>query len=1312
MDQGDDRSAIRRARGRFAAMATAYGLGVFNDGFFRQSAMLLAVAAGLTHLQGWLMAAFALPYLLLSAQAGWLADRFVKRHVVIATKALELAAMVCGAVGLVSGSWGLLAAMVFTMGLQSCLFNPALNGSIPELYPRWYVTRANAVLKAVVMTMILAGIALAGVVLGINEPLWAGVPAGRWLVAGGALAVALAGLAAALAVPARPAADPAAPFPWAGPVRTLGTLWRLRADRPLGVAVAANTFAWFVGALLQPTVNVLAMVELGRGEAMAGYLIAAQVVGIAVGGLLAGRVARGRRWQDLLAPCVLAMAGLFALFALLPALPAAWRVPAALCLLMLAGVAGGLVIVPCEAFIQVRPQPHRRGATIAAGNFAVFAGIFLAGPAANLLLELGRASLALAAIGALCLAAGAALWVALHGRPRVSTRAVDALWVALVRALLALRYRVTVRGAARIAKRGRRGILFLANHPALIDPILLYSRLFWAFRLRSLADRTQIDRLLIRRLARRVGVIAIPDAATEGAAATPAVREALRQCAELLRHGENLLLYPAGRTLRGQYEDLGGAAAADLLLQEVPEVRVVLIRTRGLWGSSFGRAAGSPPAVGRTLSKGALGLLTSGLFFAPRRRVTVELVEPADVPPGGDRQRLNRYLESFFNVGAEPNTYVPYSIWGGPTRRLAEPPGPAAAAAGGVLPADVPPAIRQAVMEYVLHTLAVSEVRDGDELGRDLGMDSLGRADLAIWLAGRFGVGVMDGEALRTVGDVMLAAWGEALAGPEVVVTPPPPRWFARPMPAQCPYGLAQMTVCQAFLHQARRGPGRPIMVDAADGRLKTYRDVVTAVEALRGPLAGLPGDNLGILLPASVAANVTYLAALFAGKTPVMVNWTLGARALAAALASTDTRAVLTARRLVRRLEAQGVELAPLRDRLVYLEDLAASLGRAARLAAAGRARLSWSALERAAGRAPHVAAALFTSGSEGLPKTVPLTHRNLLANLAGAFSRYVPRDDDVVLGILPPFHAFGLTATMLLATCLGARVVYCPNPTDAATLVRAIEAYRATMLIATPTFLRGILRAAAAESARATLALAPLRLVICGAEACPPALAAELARLAGQAVVLEGYGVTECGPIITFNDQRAPRPGTIGRLLESYEHILRDPQTGQPLGPGASGELLVRGPCVFEGYWGDAPAPWVELAGRLWYPTCDVVADEGDGVLRFVARLRRFVKRGGEMISLPAIETALAEQLGDAGGDGPTLAVVASESEGRAELALFTTRGLQCDQANRAIRQAGLSALHSIQRVIRVDALPLLGTGKIDYRALERRLAWGAGQ
>lgn len=388
------RRQIREARGNFAAMAVSYSLGVFNDNFFKQAAMLLAVGAGLVDLQGHMLLLFTAPYILFSAPCGWLADRFPKRSIVIVAKALEVAAMICGAVGVVTGSWALILAMVSTMGLQSAIFGPSLNGSIPELYPAAYVTTANGILKVFVTMAILLGVAAAGFLLDAG---------GRAAVAAGALTVAALGFLASFGVPRRPGAARGTRFPWTGPIDSVRELLRIRADRLLATVIAADMFIWFVGSLLIPIVNVLGKRQLGLSDSATSGLLVAELGGIAVGGLLSARLASGPRWYRVLAPAALALAAMLGCAAAAASLPTAGRYWLVLAALGGAGVAGGLFMIPCESFIQVRPAADRKGAVIAASNFAIFIGIAVSGPLANALNASMQPSASFAVVGGFAL---------------------------------------------------------------------------------------------------------------------------------------------------------------------------------------------------------------------------------------------------------------------------------------------------------------------------------------------------------------------------------------------------------------------------------------------------------------------------------------------------------------------------------------------------------------------------------------------------------------------------------------------------------------------------------------------------------------------------------------------------------------------------------------------------------------------------------------------------------------------------------------------------------------------------------------------
>ena len=370
-----------KTQGPFLAMAGTYFLGAFNDNFYKQAAMLLAVAAGKSGLQGTATILFSLPFILFSAWAGWFADRFAKRQVVISAKLLELLAMLVGAYGLLYLDWGCMLAMVFIMALQSTLFGPALNGSIPELFPDSFVPTANAFIKMASTVAILLGIALAGIGLDQQWLVVADFEPGRLLVAGAAVVVSLLGLAISLGVPGFAAAGSSASFPWLAPFHSLQDLWHLRHDPQLLHAVLCDGFFYFTASFAMLLINLLGLVQFGWSRTLTSLLSVALMVGVCLGSLLVARLAgrQGQRWYSPLFLSCLAMG----LALLLTWGSSLWegqaRMVLAFASLLLAGVGGGAFLIPLTSFIQLRPRAEEKGRIIAASNFTAFSAILLAG---------------------------------------------------------------------------------------------------------------------------------------------------------------------------------------------------------------------------------------------------------------------------------------------------------------------------------------------------------------------------------------------------------------------------------------------------------------------------------------------------------------------------------------------------------------------------------------------------------------------------------------------------------------------------------------------------------------------------------------------------------------------------------------------------------------------------------------------------------------------------------------------------------------------------------------------------------------------
>ena len=856
----------------------------------------------------------------------------------------------------------------------------------------------------------------------------------------------------------------------------------------------------------------------------------------------------------------------------------------------------------------------------------------------------------------------------------------------LIRALLSLRYRVTVKGLDRLQP-DNRPILFLPNHPALIDPVLVMSRLFGRFQPRPLADESQVNRLVIRRIVGLLRTVVIPDLAAGGRGNRLKVEAGLQEVVNGLNQGDNILLYPSGRLMRSPKEDLGANSAVHHIVSRVQDVRVVLLRTTGLWGSSFSRINGAPSLL-ENMRRHVVRLCANGIFFMPRRPVEIEVHEAVDFPRSADKMEMNRFLEEFYNQVDQPRLQVPYFHGQGGVRQVAEPE-PLQSFKDTSL---VPAATRDLVIEKIRDLAGVEQLREQDHLARDLALDSLILVEFGVYLSEEFGVAAEHLDGLQTVADCILAAGGIMPDAPSTALEPVSSAWSAAT--GSSPLAFADgTTVAEVFLSQARRHPDRIIIADQISGE-KTYRQIIMALFALLPKIRRIPGIRIGIMLPASVSGVIGYLAVMFAGREPVMVNWTSGTGQADYCLKNCGVTHVLTARAFTSRLENQGVALEEMNVEWVYLEDLAKELSVSTKIIALVRSRLSWGPLRRA--KIAGTAAILFTSGSETHPKSVPLSHQNFLVNGRDFNQVLSLRENDRLLGVLPFFHSLGLAGTVILPLCTGLRTVYWANPTEGRQLARMTAAYGATTFITTPTFLQNMIRQAREGE------LQSLRLVFSGAEKCPQAVFTDLALHAPEAVLCEGYGVTECAPVISVNSPDNAVPGTIGRLLPSMEGLLLHPETGEPVEDGQPGRLLVRGPNVFAGYLGEAPSPFKQVGGQDWYDTGDLVTMNDQGILSFAGRLKRFVKLGGEMISLPAIEQVLEQAFADQ-ESGPLLAVVASGDE-QPELVLLAITEISRQQANEKIRAAGLSALHNIRRVQQVDEIPLLGTGKTDYRRLQQ--------
>jgi acyl-[acyl-carrier-protein]-phospholipid O-acyltransferase/long-chain-fatty-acid--[acyl-carrier-protein] ligase len=497
----------------------------------------------------------------------------------------------------------------------------------------------------------------------------------------------------------------------------------------------------------------------------------------------------------------------------------------------------------------------------------------------------------------------------------------------------------------------------------------------------------------------------------------------------------------------------------------------------------------------------------------------------------------------------------------------------------------------------------------------------------------------------------------------------------------------------------ARRahGGGHPIVADPTAGPLD-YNRVLRASVMLGRRLArnAAPGEAVGVMLPSSVGAALAFLGLQAIGRVPAMLNHTAGVDTVLSACRTAQLRTVITSRRFVElaKLEKLAEALARAVD-LVWLEDLRAALGLGDKLYGLFALRFAAGRHRRLGIGAADPAAILFTSGSEGAPKGVVLSHANLLANRHQLAARVDFSPADQVLNALPMFHSFGLTAGFLLPLLAGVRVFLYPSPLHYRIVPELAYGIGATLLFGTDTFLAGYARAAHPYDFYA------LRYVFAGAEPVREETRRAWAERFGKRI-LEGYGVTECSPVIAVNTPMHFKAGTVGRLLPLIEHRL-DPVEGIEQG----GRLVLRGPNVMAGYL-LADRPGALLPPRDgWHDTGDIVRIDDEGFVTIVGRAKRFAKIGGEMVSL-----AVAERIALAAYPHARHAVVAVPDARRGERLVLVSEApaVARDRLVEAAHREGLPEIAVPRDALAVAALPLLGSGKVDYPAVQRIAAEAA--
>jgi acyl-[acyl-carrier-protein]-phospholipid O-acyltransferase / long-chain-fatty-acid--[acyl-carrier-protein] ligase len=507
-----------------------------------------------------------------------------------------------------------------------------------------------------------------------------------------------------------------------------------------------------------------------------------------------------------------------------------------------------------------------------------------------------------------------------------------------------------------------------------------------------------------------------------------------------------------------------------------------------------------------------------------------------------------------------------------------------------------------------------------------------------------------------------------------------------------------------AAIRGLKRRPFGTHVVDGLDHSVLSRSKLLGAAAALSRYLRQRFPDEkrIAVVLPASKGSVVANLAVALAGKVPVGLNFTSGRAAVAACCKRADLRVAITATAFEQRLSDF-----PWPEHVLKLDQLMPQLKTRILfwwvMSTFAPAGLIIRILQIPRHGGHDEAVLLFTSGSSGDPKGVVLSHRNMLGNVAQFNVLLDAKPDDAILASLPFFHSFGSTVTLWYPLIEGVRIVTTPNPLESAKNAALIDKYRLTLLLAAPTFLRGYLRKAEPEQFRS------LRLIITGAEKLPLDLAEAFEQKFGKHV-FEGYGLTETSPVVSVNlpdpepkkptdpVQLSSRTGSVGKMAPGIAAEIREPETDEKLSLNDSGMLWLRGPNIFEGYLND-PDRTAEVLYDGWFKTGDIGRFDEDGFLYIEGRLSRFSKIGGEMVPHEALEHKITTALGLDGGSERTIVIVGVTDPSKGEaVVLLSAVDIDLTQLRTKLNAAGVPNLWIPKTIRRIDAVPLLASGKLD--------------
>lgn len=494
------------------------------------------------------------------------------------------------------------------------------------------------------------------------------------------------------------------------------------------------------------------------------------------------------------------------------------------------------------------------------------------------------------------------------------------------------------------------------------------------------------------------------------------------------------------------------------------------------------------------------------------------------------------------------------------------------------------------------------------------------------------------------------------------------------------------MLLHEKFIYTAKQFPDKLAFIDRYSDRKVTYIKSLIASIVLSRKIGRFKEKLIGIMIPTSAGCAFSIIGTLMSGKIPVMINYSTGAENnVRYAQKKCDFKTVITSKALLEKINC------PLVDGMIFIEDIIESLNMKDKLIASAISKMPLKFLLRYCNcdsNMEKTSVILFTSGSEKDPKAVELSHKNIISNIDG-FSKVAQLSErDILLANLPYFHVFGLTVNLWTPLYHGMTIISYANPLDYQKICQIVREEKPTVMAATPSFWWGYLKKSEKGDFES------LRLMISGADKCPQSLRDAFWEKHNK-ILLEGYGTTETSPVISTNMPDANKPGSIGKPLPNLKVKIENYHTGEECKPNEIGRILISGDNVMKGYYDDIEETSMRIR-HGWYDTGDMGFLDEEGYLWHAGRLKRFVKIGGEMVSLVKVEEEIEKLIPS--NVECCVVEVPDEIKG-AKIAVASTEKLDEKRILKSLTEV-LPNIAMPKYFIVIEELPKMGSGKIDFR------------